>query len=118
MTQLQLLDLARLSDKYDLSRLFLAAIELKKWLEPYKGVGAAWPATVDLQDFIFIILTFGYGADYSCLVNCLAMDLQIENNLYYYSTISSAKKVQIRAYFPTAILDKLNLLSVSFHVLD
>jgi len=73
ISQAELVELAKLSDKYDLRRLWCVAIDMKKWLEHFRGSGMACPAHTDLQDFILITRIFGYVADYEYLLNCLAM---------------------------------------------
>lgn len=48
LTQAEMVDLAKLSDKYDTKRLLRAAFDLKSWLQSYKGTGVMWPADIDL----------------------------------------------------------------------
>lgn len=105
LTRNELVSLAELSDKYDLQKLFRPVFDIKQWLKPYRGTGFTWPTGTDLQDFIFITLTMGYFDDYNYLVNRLAMEVQVENGCYHY-TSSAEKKVPLRLEFPTGILGK------------
>ncbi|KAF2829988.1 hypothetical protein CC86DRAFT_178345 [Ophiobolus disseminans] len=107
LTPRQLLLIAGLADKYDLSPLLHATVEYKKWLAPYRGSGPGWPANIDLQDFTLITETFGLEEDFQYLVNRLAMQVQLEKDqLFYMSSLN--KKVLIRADFPARILGRVN----------
>lgn len=104
LTRSELLEIAVLSDKYDLSHVLRGPTELKQWLLPYKGSGHVWPINVDLQDFTRITAAFGVDRDHRQLVNRLALDLWTENGCYYYR--HDSKKAQIRSDFPAQILSE------------
>jgi hypothetical protein len=105
MSQEELVEVARLSDKYDLQRLFRAAFHQKQWLQPYKGDGTAWPADINLQEFAFITQAVGFEADFKYLVSRLAVEVEIEKGSYLYKQ-GAAARVKIRPDFPTGILGK------------
>jgi hypothetical protein len=105
MAQKELVELATLSDKYDLRRLFRAAFDQKQWLQPYKGDGTTWPADTNLQEFTFITQAVGFEADFKYLVSRLAAEVEIEKGSYFYKQ-GAATKVKIRADFPAGILGK------------
>jgi hypothetical protein len=105
LTQNELVEIAMLSDKYNLGRVLRAASDVKEWLQPYKGTEKLWPANVDLQDLALIPAAFGYDVDYQYLVNKLAMSVRVEKETYYYTTRDKTK-VQIRSDLPPHILGK------------
>jgi hypothetical protein len=105
LTQEQLVEIATLSDKYDLGRVICAAAELKKWLQPYKGSGTLWPADIDHQDFALITAAFGLEEDSQYLVNRLAMDIRVEEGSYYYiAEGTESNKIHLRPDLPAGIV--------------
>jgi hypothetical protein len=107
LTQEQLVEIATLSDKYDLGRVVCAAAELKKWLQPYKGSGTSWPADIDHQDFALITAAFGLEEDSQYLVNGLVMDIRVEEGSYYYIAESTeSNKIHLRPNLPAGIVGK------------
>ncbi|KAF1835739.1 hypothetical protein BDW02DRAFT_596979 [Decorospora gaudefroyi] len=51
LTPRSLVDIALMSDKYDLGHLLRAVAEQKNWLQPYKDNSGAWASDINLQDF-------------------------------------------------------------------
>ena len=102
LSQQELVQIAVLSDKYDLERLLHAAAELKNWIQQHKDGGTFWPSDIDLQDFTMITAAFGLTADYEYLVNKLAMEISVDKDKRY-CVVYDHKLVHVRADFPTRI---------------
>ncbi|KAI4657937.1 uncharacterized protein J4E78_006326 [Alternaria triticimaculans] len=102
LSQQELVQIAILSDKYDLERLLHAAAELKNWIQQHKDGGVSWPSDIDLQDFTMITAAFGLTADYEYLINKLAMEISVDKDKRY-CVVHDDKLVHVRADFPTRI---------------
>jgi hypothetical protein len=48
LSQQELLELAVLTDKYELQTAVRMSLDFKRWMEPYHNLGALWPAHTDL----------------------------------------------------------------------
>ena len=102
LSQQELVQIAVLSDKYDLERLLHAAAELKNWIQQHKDGGTSWPSDIDLQDFTMITAAFGLTTDYEYLVNKLAMEISVDKDKRH-CVAHDDKLVHVRADFPARI---------------
>ena len=107
LTQQELMEVALFSDKYDLGKVIHTAAELKKWLQPYKGAGTAWPLDISLQDFAFITAAFEFSNHYTYFVSRLAVEIDVTKSSHFYLG-SGGEKVLIRPDFSTRILGELH----------
>jgi hypothetical protein len=75
MCQEDLIDIAKVSDKYDVVRIVLPYIHSKNWLLPFKKTGVLWKRDVDLDKWLFFTSTFKMDADADYLSNRLALTM-------------------------------------------
>jgi len=73
----ELVDLAVLTDKYQLSTAVRMGLEMKKWMEPHKLVYMSQSSGAALQDFAIITFIFGLQSDFEYLVSRLATELEV-----------------------------------------
>lgn len=106
LTQQELLQLAILTDKYSLENTVRVGLEMKKWLNPYKGKNMLWPASTDLQDFAFITMAFKLEADFDQLVSRLAMKVMVDSKDTDFYYVINSNKVRLRSSLSTRIVSE------------
>jgi len=107
--QNELVEIAKLGNKYGLEPLLRVADRLKRWLEPFKGTSNAWQHTVNFQDFALITAGFGFEGDAEYHVNKLAMMLCVGKESYYYYASHKKENVDLRSDLPQHLQGKEHL---------
>jgi hypothetical protein len=115
LTRVQLIDIAKLADKYDIGQVLPAVVEFKKWLHPYKDSAGTWPADTDFQDFAIITSAFKLQADFKYLVNYLAMHVQINESGKYFYYDSKQNKIVLRSDLPPRVTGKTTYQILILH---
>jgi hypothetical protein len=103
LTRVQLIDIAKLADKYNIGQVFPAVVEFKKWLHPYRDSAGTWPADTDYQAFAIITSAFKLQADFKYLVNRLAMHVYLDESDKYFYYDSKHNKIVLRSDLPPRV---------------
>jgi hypothetical protein len=112
----ELVDLAILTDKYELYNAIGIALEIKKWMEPYHRPGAMWPANTMLQEFIIITSGLQMQKNAQYLSSRLAMEVQVNEAGDYYLEDDKRNKVPLRSdMLPSITRKQLLDTSLSRH---
>jgi hypothetical protein len=106
LSQKELLELAVLTDKYELQTAVRMSLDFKRWMEPYHSLGALRPAHTDLQDFAIVTAAFQLQSDYEYLVNRLAIKVQIDDSGNYYYNDNQQQRVTLRSDVPLRVIRK------------
>ncbi|KAH7090248.1 hypothetical protein FB567DRAFT_438069 [Paraphoma chrysanthemicola] len=117
LTQKQLIDIAKLADKYDLGQVLPAVVEFKKWLQPYKDSAGHWPTDTDFQDFAIITSAFKLPAEFDYIINWLALHVNVDELGKYYYQDSKQKKVTLGSCLPSRVFGKIDVISGKFEFL-
>ncbi|KAF1916941.1 hypothetical protein BDU57DRAFT_498082 [Ampelomyces quisqualis] len=88
-----LVELALLTDKYELSNEVCIGLDMKKWLQSYHKPGAVWPPNTSLQEFAIITSAFQMQEDFRYLSNRLAMEVEVNESGSYYLVDEKQNKV-------------------------
>ncbi|KAH5606893.1 hypothetical protein HBI45_095630 [Parastagonospora nodorum] len=114
----ELVDLAVLTDKYQLENAIMMALELKKWMKPHRQAYMSQPSDAALQDFALIASAFNLRSDYDYLISRLATEVMAGANGRFYYHDGNQKKIMLRSDLPTSIFGTHVVPPKSFESID
>jgi hypothetical protein len=101
-------ELAKLTDKYNLTKAVRMGLDLKQWLHRHKSSWEAWPSSPKTRHFAFMTSVFQYSADLAFLTSKLAVEVRVDKKeLFRYH---GAAKTRLASSLPDALLGKLRCL--------
>jgi hypothetical protein len=114
----ELVDLAVLTDKYQLENAIMMAFKLKRWTKPHRQACMPQPLDAVLQDFALTASAFNLRSDYDYLISHLATEVMAGANGRFYYHDGNQKKIMLQSDLPTSIFGTHVVPPKSFESID
>ncbi|KAF9698177.1 hypothetical protein EKO04_003371 [Ascochyta lentis] len=107
-----MMNLAILTDKYNLVKLIRVALGSKHWLDTARRtIWREWPAHPQIQDYAFITQVFDSQDDYRYLINRLAVEIQVDEDGTWLS--HGAGGAELKSTLPDRVLTHIHHIRTS-----
>lgn len=102
-----LLELATLTDKYNLTKAVRMGLEFKQWLHQHKDSWTTWPSLPCTQHFAIMTSVFQYGSDLTFIISKLAVEASVNANELCFYGESSNEPTRLMSNLPVRIIGRL-----------